>query len=89
MACPIGEVISEGNVGLMQAVKKLNPEPGLPPVAPMPCGGSAPRFRNMCCVPWELVKHGDEGPAQRKLFFNLRRMKGEMKAYLKMAICRG
>ena len=46
---PISEVISEGNVGLMQAVKRFEPEKGsgLPP---MRCGGSRPPSRNTSCV---------------------------------------
>ena len=47
---PIGEVISEGNVGLMQAVKKFDPDKGFR-LAPTPCGGSAPRSRNTSCGP--------------------------------------
>ncbi len=46
---PIGEAISEGNVGLMQAVKKFEPERGFR-LRPMRCGGSRPRFRNTSCV---------------------------------------
>ena len=42
---PIGEVISEGNVGLMQAVKKFEPDKGFI-WPPMPCGGSRPRFKS-------------------------------------------
>jgi len=57
---PIGEIISEGNVGLMQAVKKFDPDKG---------------FR----VSTYAMKMGTTA-AQKKLFFNLRRMKGEMKA---------
>lgn len=47
---PIGEVVSEGNVGLMQAVKNSIPNAasGLPP---MRCGGSRPRSRNISCAP--------------------------------------
>ena len=48
---PIGEVISEGNVGLMQAVKKFEPEQAASGWRPTPCGGSAPRSRNTSCAP--------------------------------------
>ena len=46
---PIGEVISEGNVGLMQAVKKFEPEKGFR-LATTPCRGSAPRSRSTSCA---------------------------------------
>jgi RNA polymerase sigma-32 factor len=46
---PISEVVSEGNVGLMQAVKRFEPDraSALPP---MPCGGSRPRSRSTSCA---------------------------------------
>jgi RNA polymerase sigma-32 factor len=46
---PIGEVISEGNVGLMQAVKKFEPERASA-WRLTPCGGSRPRSRNTSCA---------------------------------------
>ena len=46
---PIGEVVSEGNVGLMQAVKKFDPS-AASASPPMPCGGSRPRSRNISCA---------------------------------------
>ena len=46
---PISEVISEGNVGLMQAVKRLSPKRAFAS-PPMPCGGSRRRSRNTSCA---------------------------------------
>src|SRR6266702_3188408 len=46
---PIGEVISEGNVGLMQAVKRFEPERASV-WPPMPCGGFALQFKSISCV---------------------------------------
>jgi len=43
---PIGEIVSEGNVGLMQAVKRFEPERGFR-LATLQCGGSGPRFKNI------------------------------------------
>ena len=45
---PISEVVSEGNVGLMQAVKRFEPRAFASP--PMRCGGSRPRSRNTSCA---------------------------------------
>ena len=47
---PVCEVVSEGNVGLMQAVKRFDPD-AASASRPMPCGGSAPRSRNTSCAP--------------------------------------
>ena len=46
---PISEVISEGNVGLMQAVKRSSPK-RVSASRPTPCGGSRPRSRNTSCA---------------------------------------
>src|SRR4051794_37280251 len=75
---PIGEVISEGNVGLMQAVKKFDPDKGftLATYAMWLVPASVPEY-----IPpsWNLVKMGTTA-AQKKLFFNLRKAKSEISA---------
>ena len=43
---PVNELISEGNIGLMQAVKKFDPDKGFDSL-PMQCGGSKQQFKNM------------------------------------------
>ena len=47
---PLAELISEGNIGLMQGVKKFEPESAASASPPMRCGGSAPRSRNSSCA---------------------------------------
>jgi len=75
---PIGEVISEGNVGLMQAVKKFDPEKGFR-LSTYAMWWIRAAIQEYVLRSWSLVKMGTTA-AQKKLFFNLRRMKGEMKA---------
>ncbi len=75
---PIGEVISEGNVGLMQAVKKFEPEKGFR-LATYAMWWIRASIQEYILRSWSLVKMGTTA-AQKKLFFNLRRMKGQMKA---------
>jgi len=75
---PIGEVISEGNVGLMQAVKKFEPEKGFR-LATYARWWIRAAIQEYILRSWSLVKLGPTA-AQKKLFFNLRRMKGEMAA---------
>ncbi len=75
---PIGEVISEGNVGLMQAVKKFEPEKGFR-LATYAMWWIRASIQEYILRSWSLVKMGTTA-AQKKLFFNLRRMKGEMAA---------
>jgi RNA polymerase sigma-32 factor len=75
---PIGEVISEGNVGLMQAVKKFDPEKGFR-LATYAMWWIRAAIQEYILRSWSLVKMGTTA-AQKKLFFNLRRLKGEMAA---------
>ena len=75
---PIGEIISEGNVGLMQAVKKFEPEKGFR-LATYAMWWIRASIQEYVLRSWSLVKMGTTA-AQKKLFFNLRRMKGQMKA---------
>jgi RNA polymerase sigma-32 factor len=75
---PIGEVVSEGNVGLMQAVKKFDPDKGFR-LATYAMWWIRASIQEYILRSWSLVKMGTTA-AQKKLFFNLRRMKGQMKA---------
>ena len=75
---PIGEVISEGNVGLMQAVKKFDPDKGFR-LSTYAMWWIRAAIQEYVLRSWSLVKMGTTA-AQKKLFFNLRRLKGQMKA---------
>jgi RNA polymerase sigma-32 factor len=75
---PMAEVISEGNVGLMQAVKKFDPEKGFR-LATYAMWWIRAAIQEYILRSWSLVKLGTTA-AQKKLFFNLRRLKGEMRA---------
>ena len=75
---PIGEVISEGNVGLMQAVKKFDPDKGFR-LATYAMGWIRASIQEYILRSWSLVKMGTTA-AQKKLFFNLRKAKSEISA---------
>jgi RNA polymerase sigma-32 factor len=75
---PIGEVISEGNVGLMQAVKRFEPDKGFR-LATYAMWWIKASIQEYVLRSWSLVKLGTTA-SQKKLFFNLRKMKGQIQA---------
>ncbi len=76
---PIGEVISEGNVGLMQAVKKFEPDKGFR-LATYAMWWIRASIQEYILRSWSLVKMGTTA-AQKKLFFNLRKAKSAISAF--------
>jgi RNA polymerase sigma-32 factor len=75
---PVNEIISEGNVGLMQAVKRFEPDKGFR-LATYAMWWIRAAIQEYILRSWSLVKIGTTA-AQKKLFFNLRKAKGQIKA---------
>ena len=76
---PIAEVISEGNVGLMQAVKRFEPEKGIK-LATYAMWWIRASIQEYILRSWSLVKMGTTA-SQKKLFFNLRKAKSKISAF--------
>src|SRR6187431_393394 len=75
---PISEVISEGNVGLMHAVKRFEPDKGFR-LATYAMWWIKASIQEFILRSWSLVKMGTTA-SQKKLFFNLRKVKGQIQA---------
>src|SRR5215469_15517592 len=75
---PVGELISEGNVGMMQAMNRFDPDRGFR-LATYAMWWIRAAIQEYILHSWSLVKLGTTA-AQKKLFFNLRKLKGQLQA---------
>ena len=82
---PIGEVISEGNVGLMQAVRRFEPDKGFK-LATYAMWWIRASIQEYILRSWSLVKMGTTA-SQKKLFFNLRKAKSRISALDEGDLC--
>jgi len=73
---PVSEIVSEGNIGLMKAVKKFEPEKGFR-LATYAMWWIKASIQEYILRSWSLVKMGTTS-AQKKLFFNLKKMKNQL-----------
>ena len=81
---PVSELVSEGNIGLMQAVKKFDPERGFR-LATYAMWWVKASIQEYILRSWSLVKMGTT-TAQKKLFFNLKKLKNQLSASKKISL---